>query len=126
PAAHRPAETTVVVPEGGDAVQTLPLAIADPKDWAPGRPHLYRVIVEARWEHGMGRADAPLGLRRVAEGDGRILIGEAPLGPHVGEMPDPLDGEGPSFPAAEREVARARAVGLDILVSRGWPATPEL
>ena len=126
PAAHRPAETTVVVPEGGDAVQTLPLAIADPKDWAPGRPHLYRVIVEARCEHGMDRAEAPVGLWRVAEGDGRILIGDVPLGPHVGETPDPLEGEGPSFPAAEREVARARAVGLDILVSRGWPATPEL
>ncbi len=128
PAADRPVEAAVAVPSGEDAALALPLTMADPQEWAPGKPRLYRVVVEVRCEHGLDRAEAPLGLRRVTERDGHILVGEAPLAANVGETPGPPEGGEPSLAAAvaEREVARARGAGMAGLAARGWPAAPEL
>jgi beta-galactosidase len=122
-----PSARGVAVPSGRDAVVTLPFAIAEPVEWAPQHPHLYRIAAEVRSEHGVDRREAPLGLRRVHERDGHRIVGRdaAPLS--TGLAPGSTGHDVPLSPAAaERAVARARAAGVGSLMATGWPAEPAL
>lgn len=128
PAIQEPPATTAHLGEGDETAIALDLAIPEPRGWSPRRPHLYRVVAEVRSDGGWDRMEAPLGLRHVVERDGRLWLDGDPLGANLGVM-DGAHGSVPLRPTpaeAEREVARARAAGLDGVVTRGWPAAPEL
>ena len=109
-----PSARGVAVPSGRDAVVTLPFAIAEPVEWAPQHPHLYRIAAEVRSEHGVDRREAPLGLRRVHERDGHRIVGRDAA---------PLAGVGTGIGGARcAALARRSGAGGGAGASLGWVA----
>lgn len=122
------AAKAVAMAAGEGIAVDLPLRILQPQAWSPGQPALYRVVAEVRSDHGLDRAEVPLGLGRAVLGDGRrdpddvswAMDAMAVNRHDVFFSPHPTPAE------AESVVARARATRRAGLVAEDWPVAPAL